>query len=104
GQQILHFFHTTRRQQSARANQRIPSPIQEPRIAGDDGFAAAAPHEVSLRRQGQTPSERVVRRQPGALERGLIGGLTLLGKRSQLFRHRRREVGREGQRDRAILP
>src|SRR2546426_1052590 len=46
GQQILHLLLTTGRQQSARAEERIPSPIQKPRIAGYDGLATASSGHV----------------------------------------------------------
>ena len=57
-----------RRQQTARADQRIPAPIQKPRITGDDGASRAAPHHKSARSQRQLPPKGVVLREirPGA--------------------------------------
>ena len=48
-QQLFHFLHHAGGQQSAGANQRIPAPIQEPGITGDDRFALVPPDDELFR-------------------------------------------------------
>jgi hypothetical protein len=42
---LFHFVNHAGGQKSARANQRVASPIQKPRITGDDRFALVAAHD-----------------------------------------------------------
>ena len=48
-QDLFDFFGHSGRQQAARTDQRVASPIQKPRITGDDGFAFAAADDELFR-------------------------------------------------------
>ena len=62
-QQFADFFPHSCRQKPARANQRVASPIQKPRVTCDDGFALIAPNHVGLDGQRQFTPEGVIRRK-----------------------------------------
>ena len=63
---LFHLLHHSSRQQPARANQRVPSPIQKPRITRDDRFARVAPDDKCPGRLEQPGTEGVI---PG----GVVG-------------------------------
>ena len=82
-EQLEHILLEPRRQEAACGDQRIPAPVQEPGVAGDDGLALIPVHQEGRARLAQLAPEGVLCVKGRVLGQGQDFGILGIGTGDQ---------------------